>query len=174
MYNLYALFADRNLKFGNKLEFVSAAGIISSRSLIRLNTIRNKMEHQFEKPKIQEIEVYYDLVLMFVAVLQAATMCSERRELKLVIREEQENQSPRIGLFYIQYDFEAPSIKASWQVREIEQTLLCDMTELTEFAFFFKMLLLLEKLESFASHRYIASQLTSDEDFQRARHNALR
>lgn len=70
VFNLYKSFKDKNLKFEKKLEFLREAGLFNSRSLARLNTIRNKMEHEYEVPKVQDIEVYYDLVGAFVAVLE--------------------------------------------------------------------------------------------------------
>src|SRR5438105_15457877 len=52
VFNLFDLFRKRNLKFEKKLEFLKAAGVFNSRSLARLNTIRNRMEHDYEIPKV--------------------------------------------------------------------------------------------------------------------------
>src|SRR5207253_10026501 len=68
-YNLFKLFSNRNLGFGKKLDFLRATGVFNSKTLARLNTIRNRMEHRYELPTVQDIEVYYDLVAAFVAVL---------------------------------------------------------------------------------------------------------
>lgn len=52
--------------FPKKLEFVSRAGLISPRSLDKLNRIRNKMEHEYSVPDLSELEAYFDLASGFV------------------------------------------------------------------------------------------------------------
>lgn len=69
-FNLRELFKKRSLKIEKKLEFTGAIGYLNSRSLVRLNTIRNKMEHHYAIPDIQDIEVYFDLVTAMVHILE--------------------------------------------------------------------------------------------------------
>lgn len=52
--------------FPKKLEFVSNVGLISPRSLDKLNRIRNKMEHEYAVPNLSELEAYFDLASGFV------------------------------------------------------------------------------------------------------------
>jgi hypothetical protein len=82
---LYALglldmFDKRNLGIDKRLEFLQKCGIFSARTLSRLNAKRNKMEHSYEVPKIQDLEAYFDLVVAFVSVLErtAAFVASNR------------------------------------------------------------------------------------------------
>lgn len=70
VFNLHYAINKRNLKFETKLEFLKECGVFNSRSLVRLNTVRNKMEHEYKRPKIEDIEVYYDLVVSFISVLE--------------------------------------------------------------------------------------------------------
>ena len=152
-------FSKRNLKFEKKLEFLEAVGIVSARSLARLNSIRNKMEHKYEIPKIGEIEVYYDLALAFVAVLQRVLMSSLNSEVELIVKDV---QGKDIGVLQMKYDFDfdTPSIAASWDIDGMKpDTLMSDMSEPNEFAFFMKVLFLLYQKESFASNQYVAAQL---------------
>lgn len=157
-YNLYQIFKDRNLKLEKKLEFLQASGIFSSRSLSRLNTIRNKMEHTYEVPKIDDIEIYYDLVSAFVAVLQRTVILPWHSELDFAIYESEDN---RIGTFVIDYNTKEPSIEAYWNIDSSKEEMKADLTNPEEFSFFFKVWLLLYELESFASSRYVASQLSA-------------
>jgi len=158
VFNLYKVFHDRNLKFEKKLDFLAAAGVFSSRSLKRLNTIRNEMEHEFAVPKVGELEVYYDLVVAFVAVLQAAIGERLRSEHNFSI---DDSNGKWLGSFSIKYEFDGPLIKTSWQLSEEEQEMQSSIEDSAEFAFFFRVLLLLGRLDTFASTRYIALQLTA-------------
>ena len=83
---LYALglldvFNKRNLGIDKRLQFLQKCGIFSARTLSRLNAKRNKMEHSYEVPKIQDLEAYFDLVVAFVSILErtAAFVVSERQ-----------------------------------------------------------------------------------------------
>ncbi len=49
-----------------KLDFIAKAGLISPRSLAKLNRIRNKMEHEYSVPELSELEAYFDLASGFV------------------------------------------------------------------------------------------------------------
>ncbi|EJG1660229.1 hypothetical protein QNS37_004455 [Vibrio parahaemolyticus] len=73
VYNLRALFKKRNIKIEKKLQFVGAIGFFNSRSLVRLNNIRNKMEHHYSIPDIEDIEVYFDLITAIVQLLELGT-----------------------------------------------------------------------------------------------------
>lgn len=69
--DLYNLIKKKNLSFDQKMFFLKNAGVIESSSIQRLNYIRNKMEHHYKIPKIEEIEVYFDLVNAFILVLES-------------------------------------------------------------------------------------------------------
>lgn len=56
--------------FPKKLDFTSACGVISPRSLAKLNKIRNRMEHEYAVPDIDELEVYFDLASGFVHTVE--------------------------------------------------------------------------------------------------------
>ncbi len=77
VYNIERWFSKKKLGFDKKLDFLEKVGIFSPRSLRRLNTLRNKMEHQFQIPrieKIEDLEIYYDMVSAFVSILQSAIL----------------------------------------------------------------------------------------------------
>jgi hypothetical protein len=56
--------------FPKKLEFAGDVGIVSPRSLAKLNKMRNRMEHEYAIPEAQELEVYFDLASSFVHTLE--------------------------------------------------------------------------------------------------------
>jgi hypothetical protein len=160
-YGLYHVFKNRNLKLEKKLEFLQASGIFTSRTLSRLNSIRNKMEHAYEIPKIDDIEIYYDLVWAFVAVLQRTSVILQGdSDLQFVVYDNGDmNDKNMIGKFRIEYSSIEPSVKAYWMVDNLEYEVKSDLTYPEEFASFFKICVLLHELYSFASNHYVASQL---------------
>jgi hypothetical protein len=56
--------------FPKKLELVGAIGIVSPRSLAKLNKMRNRMEHEYIIPEFQELDIYFDLASSFIHTLE--------------------------------------------------------------------------------------------------------
>lgn len=176
VYNLFNLFNKKNLKVDKKLNFIKEIGVFNSRSLSRLNTIRNKVEHRYEIPKIQDLEVYYDLISAFIALLQSTiNLDYDKLEFSLLKSEYERivnyddilklSKTNSIGYFTIEYLFGVPSIHVFWTMNDKSEDLVSDATkDYNEFAFFFKVFLLLRQRDSFASDRYILSQLNSNEN----------
>lgn len=69
--NLSQVTNKNNLKFNNKLEFLKNTGILESVTMSRLNYLRNKMEHQYKIPIIEDLESYYDLVAASISILES-------------------------------------------------------------------------------------------------------
>jgi len=61
-------YRKKRLGVDRKLGFFKKAGIFNSRSLEKLNRIRNRLEHHYEIPDVKEVDVYFDLVVAFVAL----------------------------------------------------------------------------------------------------------
>lgn len=68
---IFIISPKEKFKIRKKIDFLNNLGVFNSRVLVRLNTIRNRMEHKYEIPKITDIEMYFDLVSAFVAILQS-------------------------------------------------------------------------------------------------------
>ncbi|HRJ75556.1 MAG TPA: hypothetical protein PLX90_06130, partial [Anaerolineales bacterium] len=69
---LYALGLSKFIKPDNfpvKTEWIEGMGIFTPRSLRKLNTIRNEVEHEYSIPKIQNIELYFELASAFIHTL---------------------------------------------------------------------------------------------------------
>jgi hypothetical protein len=69
--NLDNFYRSKRLGIDRKLGLLKQAGIFRSRSIEKLNALRNRLEHHYEKPKIEDVEVYYDLVAAFVSVIES-------------------------------------------------------------------------------------------------------
>lgn len=70
---LYAFGLNKAIKpnnFPTKMEWIGKMGIMNSRSLKKLNLIRNKVEHEYSVPEIADLETYFELANAFVHVLE--------------------------------------------------------------------------------------------------------
>src|SRR5690554_6217384 len=70
--SLNRVIKKKNLSFKNKLEFIDAIGVCNSNSLIKLNTIRNRIEHEYKVLEVRELDLYFDLVSTFISNLESA------------------------------------------------------------------------------------------------------
>lgn len=61
-YGLQNYMKQKNVGVNTKLEFFKELGLINSRVIKRFNTIRNRVEHKYQIPETNEVEVYYDLI----------------------------------------------------------------------------------------------------------------
>jgi hypothetical protein len=151
-YGLSASFAKQNFNVPKKLDFVRACGLFSTRTLTRLNTIRNRMEHRFEVPEISNVEVYFDLVCAFVAILESAVSAWTDHDL---IIGGPENQ----GWFRIECDRKSPKVIVAWKTARRTMKFESTPANISEFAFMMRIVFLLHTRDSFASDRYILRQL---------------
>lgn len=156
--SLLKVIQDRNLKFEKKLEFLNGIGVFSSRSLNRLNTLRNKMEHHYEVPKISDIELYYDLVSAFISVIQGLIfLLGSYREIDFSVNIEENN----FGNFTSHYKDDKLEIEVRWNLKasDIETKLTVKLDELDDFIYFFKVHILLVQLDTFATWEHIYDKL---------------
>lgn len=152
VFSLYKLFNKRNLGFERKLEFLNAAGVFSVRTLRRLNTLRNKLEHTYELPKVNDIEAYFDVVTAFVAVLESAILALWGREYG--IGEEDANGNYKQS-FSIEYDFDGPSIQVKWGAIKQEIGFCQDCKDIVAFSRAFRLFALLAMEEVHASDSWL-------------------
>lgn len=138
----------KNLGFDAKLEFLKDIGIFSSRTLSRFNTIRNKLEHEYEVPDIEDIDVYYDLVSALVAVIQGTKyILSFGSNLELGILGDGDKDE-FVGGLDIGYDYSKLCINATIEINGVIEELSADFrTNRKAFMYFFKVLILLNQID---------------------------
>ena len=68
----HVLQISRRLNFPQKLEALERLELMPSRSIVHLNRIRNKVEHEYSVPEIDDLSVYFDLVAGFIAAIEGA------------------------------------------------------------------------------------------------------
>lgn len=62
----YSLYKQSKNNFPSKLEYLGKCGVITPQILYRLNTIRNKIEHDYEAIEYSEAENYIDIIELFL------------------------------------------------------------------------------------------------------------
>lgn len=158
VYGLYDIVSDKNLKFEAKLNFLKAIGIISPISFVRLNTIRNKLEHKYKKPEIQELEVYFDLVSAFISILEAKMFNSLDR-IEFIFKD---NTSLK-DYFVIEYFSEGPIIKVSWSLKGEKFKIKVETSNYKEFTYFFRVFFLLfDKYVGYKDDKYILEKINEE------------
>jgi hypothetical protein len=63
----------RNSGFPAKLEYLSKCGIISPNILLKLNRVRNTVEHEYSVPSEEELRDYIDIVELFLMATKILT-----------------------------------------------------------------------------------------------------
>ena len=167
---LLDLCKEKNLGLNSKLDFFKQAGVFNSFSLDRFNKVRNKMEHEYNVPDIEDIEAYFDLVTAFVSVLESMIMSLKIASELSLTHEELDKET--ITTFDIYYNFmDTPEI--SYRISKNEKIYDASMSEHTyeeafvtvtpkeikEFPYFLKVLLLLARQDSFANNKYIIQNI---------------
>ncbi len=148
--NLDSFYRKKKLGINKKLGFLEKSGLFKSRSLEKLNNIRNKLEHNYEIPKIQDVEIYYDLVMAFINVIESS--------LSLVAFNSKKEMTIKSGgIVSIKYSVNEPKIviflehTKSNTIINYECNLYTDsrevVTTLNEFAFLFKLHMLFNKFD---------------------------
>lgn len=161
-WNLRKVFSKKNIGLYKKLDFLSKSGFFSSRTINRFGLIRNKVEHDFQKPKIDDLESLFDLVTALVSILQNAMTSAICDEIAFVVYDnEWENE---IEYFKISYDAKNRNIKVKWWPKGSEDggtKLMASISDPEEFSYFFKILVLLNQLEGYASFEHIKIRIKS-------------
>ncbi len=160
VFNLDSLYRKKRLGVDKKLGFLSKSGIFNAKSMSKLNTIRNRMEHHYELPTLEDVEVYYDLVLAFISVVEnATTLAGYSKQIYYKI--------DKSGGFDIEFYYEGPRIEIEFSYGETEKKIVCDLgkedtslEDIEEFSKFLKVLFLLRKYENHqVSSQYLVKQL---------------
>lgn len=60
--------------FPQKLDFIGKCGIVKRRLLVKMNNLRNLVEHEYYVPSINEVEDFIDVVTLFVDAMKLNRM----------------------------------------------------------------------------------------------------
>lgn len=161
--NLLNIYKKRRLEIDKKLGFIEKCGVFSKYSLSRINTIRNRLEHDYQIPKIDDIYVYFDIVTAFISVLEVQLLIGgndSELEFKIVDYPEDEDEEPiRVGYLSSSYDAEKRSHFFKWKKDEIIEEHCASSENLEELAAFIRYHTLLLNINRTYHGQYANSQL---------------
>lgn len=161
--NILQIYKKRKLGIDRKLGFIEKCGIFSKFSLSRINTIRNKLEHKYEIPDIEDIYVYFDLVTAFITVLELQlSIGGNNAEIEFLINKYPEDESLEpivIGGLITKYDAQHRSHTISWTKNKDIQNYEANSKNLEELAAFIRLHVLLLNISNTAHGQYANSQL---------------
>lgn len=159
-YNLHAVARKKNLFLAAKLELIEKIGLVSARSLRRFNTIRNRIEHEYAAPDIPDLEVYFDLVQAVVLILEITTLVVSADGAKnYAIMKGPFPETEEIGRFSLQYFKDNPRFAVEWEVNGEKESLQATVRETEEFAYFFRVYILLHRRAVDMPDRVVKSML---------------
>ncbi|MBS0587145.1 MAG: hypothetical protein JSS37_04165 [Proteobacteria bacterium] len=138
----------------SKLEFASEAGIISSRSLAKINKIRNRVEHEYAEPNTNELEAYYDIASGFIHTLEGHIfILAHQWEIDWISKEDAPSTSFRAAICMT-----PPSVKFELQDGGINR-LHFEATSLKEYCQGLRVYFLLCRAHGLLSVDYMLSKL---------------
>jgi len=86
--NLKKIFDKYNLKFEKKTIFLADVGMFPNQSINKLNKIRNKMEHHYETPAMEDLNVYYELVQNMLEIVDLNLQLMSMGEIGVVVKKQ--------------------------------------------------------------------------------------
>ena len=103
--NLQNIFCGKNLKFEQKTNFIADIGMVQNKSINKLNTMRNKMEHKYVLPEGADLEIYFDLVWNVIEILSLNIQILSMNEVTMSLYTEEQE-----FCFSAKYDFEKRAV----------------------------------------------------------------
>ena len=154
-FRLNQLYASMPMNVPNKLKLVERCGILEGRTFVRINRMRNIVEHEYEIPAVEDIEAFYDLVSTAVSLLQQGLLLTFNSNADFQVYEGDDN----IGGFCIGYNIEESRAIVNWNTPSGTQKLVFDSSAPDDIVFVLRILFFLRQLNVSASTRYIRSKL---------------
>ena len=114
--NLNKIFRDNNLKFEQKTKFLADVGMVQNKSIDKLNSMRNKMEHKYILPLEEDLEIYYDLAWNVIEIISLNLQIMSMNEIEMTACMEGKK-------FYLsfRYDFEKRAVVFEKSIAEMRE-----------------------------------------------------
>jgi len=154
--SLNRVIKKKNLSFKNKLEFIDAIGVCNSNSLIKLNTIRNRIEHEYKVLEVRELDLYFDLVSTFISNLESAITILAFGERNFYTNDSNGKVSRYFTLSLERGN--EPKIIATWD-HTPEKGIEVSFDEYKAFVFYLRCLYLLCIRNAFGSNKYVKDRI---------------
>jgi hypothetical protein len=143
----------KSSNFPHKLNFAGDVGIISSRSLAKLNKMRNQIEHEYAIPDTSELDIYFDLASGFVHTVEGYIFMLHSSNLLEL------STSDYTTSITAQINIDTPSVEFKIQEGNEQKVILFEASTLPEYSEGLKIFFLLCRGEGLLSHDYILAKL---------------
>ncbi|EPF1751734.1 hypothetical protein ACSQUR_003219 [Vibrio alginolyticus] len=115
-------YQSKSNKFPSMFGYLESCGFVTPRTLERINSLRNRVEHDYISPKLEDVETYIDVVSLF---LESTRKWMERRVEHLTFVSGVLDESGNFELFKANFQWDKGLIelvfrKLDTQVRETE------------------------------------------------------
>lgn len=153
-----------NLKHNvpRKLELIEKMGIVNSRSLGKLNQVRNKIEHEYAVPKLEDLETYFELVQAFVYALDGFIyMLASGSSMTWQYNNLQDRQKHRHG-FGASYEFGKAAVHYWFPDDETDEGLAFEAAHFDDFVFAMKVFFLLCRARHLISPQSVVYELRKE------------
>jgi len=159
--HLYDLFKKRNLKFEKKIELLNSMGLFNPRSLNKLNTMRNKMEHEYRSPESTNLDLYFELIQGFVYALDGSIhMLAHDAEMDFVTQDDIDDALRSMLGLKVEYVFEKPSVTFElWDHGKIDNLEFVASDNIENFAFAVNVFFLLIRSKALISAETVIENL---------------
>lgn len=146
---------DRGLGFNKKIWFLQNTDVVRSKVIDRFNTLRNRVEHHYQIPKIEDIEIYYDFISSLISNIEMMISSLNSRSVMQI----SDLEDSRI--LNVEY-FRIPNPKLMFYVIEDRKEIIKTEVEIdnfNEFTKYFRIFVLLSKRDIILSKKTIAEKL---------------
>ncbi len=147
----------KKLNFPLKLELIDHLQLMPSRSMKELNRIRNKVEHEYSIPNVNDLTIYFDLIAGFIAALEGILFMLSN-SLKSDWTSNSEGLKSGIH-FKSDYDIKTSTIKFIYSDGQSNFLYQCDSKKWKEFQIALGVNILLIRHQSLVSADFVITRL---------------
>jgi hypothetical protein len=148
-----------------KLELIAKMGIFNSRSLEKLNQIRNKVEHEYAVPKVEDLEVYFELVQAFVYALDGFIYMLASSHTMTWQYTHQDDRRKHRHEFMAFYESEKPIVHYVLPDDEVDEGFVFEISDaknIDDFAFAMKVFFLLSRARYLINLQFVVYELRKE------------
>lgn len=156
---IYNHIKDKSLSLEKKLDFLQSLGVFNTRSLNLLNSYRNKMEHKFKNPKIEDLNTYFDLTSAFIFVVQGLLILIDRLQtIDFEVCHDNYTDS-----FSCEYNFDSKCISVEWYNKDISSVkstkLVVSISDYKQYGYFLKIHIVLCQLRAYSKWSHVFDKI---------------
>ena len=153
----------RKWNFPRKLEMMGSFGFVSPRSISRLNSIRNAIEHDYSVPEIEDLQLYFDLISMFIYALEGSlNMLKNSGGPTYWVQHNDEESGKLKERLSLHYAWEVPAVKYTTSIGKDRQTFEFDTSDWEDFCFAMRTFVSISRVQHLMTNSFVVRQLEEE------------